>query len=125
VRYIILFAALIVFNNTSLADPSEVFFESGNALYANLSEWNKLTKQNQGSGMEATAGLGYVVGITDGSNGFIDKVNPAMSFCVPKSVSKGQLASIAYKFLDDYPSLRHYPASFSVKLALAKSFPCS
>lgn len=64
--------------------------------------------------------VGYVVGVHD-ATWATKQLTP---FCVPDGVLSGQLTDVAWKFLEQNPELRHHSASYLVRRAFAKAWPC-
>lgn len=68
-----------------------------------------------------TSLLHYVAGVHDA-----DTIATPIGgkYCVPDEVRLGQLADVAYKYLDETPEKRHLTASHLVRQAFRKAFPC-
>lgn len=65
--------------------------------------------------------LNYVAGVHDA-----DTIGQPIDgkYCVPDEVRLGQLADVAYKYLDETPEKRHLTAAHLVRQAFRKAFPC-
>ena len=68
--------------------------------------------------------LGYVTGIVEATDTYVEWKKMESGFCIPAGVSRGQLESVAVKYLKDNPSKLHLNAASLVANALSHSFPC-
>lgn len=91
----------------SLSVFAEGAYKSGNNVYNDLED-QLLVKQ--------AAAQGYIIGVADTLDG--------VRFCLPLSVTQGQITSIAKKYWEDNPQDRHYKASSTIAIAFQKAFPC-
>jgi hypothetical protein len=61
--------------------------------------------------------LGYVVGVVDSLNQVV--------FCLPPTVTAGQIKDMIHNYLRNTPAERHLPASVIIANAFIGGFPCS
>lgn len=85
-------------------------FKDGNKL---LSDFNG----NPGTQVTPAIGLGYVMGVIDAYNG--------VTFCLPENITAGQARDMIRNYLDNTPSIRHFPASEIISHAFKTSWPCA
>ncbi|WP_370654215.1 Rap1a/Tai family immunity protein [Hydrogenophaga sp.] len=45
-------------------------------------------------------------------------------YCVPRGVRAGQLADVAYQYLDNNPATRHLSAAYLARMSFRAAFPC-
>jgi hypothetical protein len=83
------------------------YFTDGNKLLADMDE---------GSSTKRMYALGYVAGVVDSMNRFM--------FCLPSSVTIGQLTDMVHNYLRNTPSERHQPADVIIAKAFSVVFPC-
>ena len=83
------------------------YFNDGNKLLADM---------NEGSSTKRMYALGYVAGVVDSMNRFM--------FCLPSSVTIGQLTDMIHNYLRNTPSERHQPADVIIAKAFGIAFPC-
>lgn len=88
-------------------------FKTGNEIYAGLEDWKRTTSTNLTTSAIA---FGYVVGVSDA----LDQV----VFCLPSSVTAGQITDIVYAYMRDNPQIRQKDASYLVAAALKPYFQC-
>ena len=98
---------LFITLTAALAFSAQAQFISGNTLY------ERLTSNNHGNTMWS---MGYVTGVSDAYNGEL--------FCVPQTVTVGQITDMARRALESRPQDRHLPADILIMLALFDVFPC-
>ena len=98
---------LLIALTAALAFSAQAQFISGNTLY------ERITSNNHGHTMWS---MGYVTGVSDAYNGDL--------FCVPQTVTVGQLTDITRRSLESRPQDRHLPADILIMLALVDLFPC-
>ena len=98
---------LLIALTAALAFSAQAQFISGNTLY------ERITSTNHGNIMWS---MGYVTGVSDAYNGEM--------FCVPQTVTVGQLTDMAKRALASRPQDRHLPADILIMLALVDVFPC-
>lgn len=91
----------ILFSTAAYAE-----FYSGNALYEKL----------QGSVVEQSVGLGYIVGVHDALRG--------VTHCSPTSVTAGQLTDMMKRHFEINPEVRNFSADMQVNYVLSKTWPC-
>ena len=90
-----------------LSFSAQAQFISGNSLY------ERIISNNHGNTMWS---MGYVTGVSDAYNGDL--------FCVPQTVTVGQLTDMTRRTLESRPQDRHLPADILIMLALVDVFPC-
>jgi hypothetical protein len=66
--------------------------------------------------------VGYATAIADVLNS--GTVVNGSQACIPSDASRGQLAAVTKKYLEDYPETRHFLGAQLVADAFAKAFPC-
>jgi hypothetical protein len=76
---------------------------------------NTLLRDMDGTEMGKMYALGYITGAADSYN---------ESLCIPKTVTKGQLNDVVYRFLRVTPQHRDLPADVLVLLALGEHWSC-
>ena len=76
---------------------------------------NTLLKDMDGTEMTRMYAMGYIVGAADAYN---------EALCIPKTVTKGQLNDVVYRFLRVTPQHRDLPADVLVLLALGEHWAC-
>ena len=65
--------------------------------------------------------LGYLTSVYDSDS--TAKVE-GPSYCVPDGVKNGQLADVAWKYLEDRPAERHLSAAYLARLSFRAAWPC-
>lgn len=100
-------AKSIILTAVLFAGAAQAQFISGNTLY------ERMTSGNHGHIMWS---MGYVTGVSDAYNGEM--------FCVPQTVTVGQITDITQRSLSSRPQDRHLPADILIMLALVDLFPC-
>jgi len=85
-------------------------FVDGNELYEDM-------KNNYGKLYSS----GYITGVADVGN---DNSIYGFRFCVPQQATRGQLADVVNKWLEQNPDKRHYSASSLIAHAFQETFPC-
>jgi hypothetical protein len=88
---------------------------------ANLVDGNKLQKWCQGTGANDAACMGYVLGVTDMTDG---KTFNSDCFEIPMGAKGRQISDIVKAWLEKNPGDRHYAAESLVVRALARTWPC-
>ena len=92
-------------------------FDTGNRLYEDCRSGNYFNRGYCG---------GYVTGIVDTLEALQSRgILPPTALCVPEEVTKGQLADVVLKYLEQNPERRHLEAGSLVPEALNRAFPCS
>ena len=66
----------------------------------------------------------FVVGVIDGVNWNAGAAGGKRPYCYPKQTKMTRLQSVAVKWLEKHPNLRHQSAANLVVVALAETFPC-
>ncbi len=66
----------------------------------------------------------FVVGVIDGVNWSAGATGGKGPYCYPKKIKMTRLQSVAVKWLEKHPNLRHQSAANLVVVALAETFPC-
>ena len=90
-----------------LSFSAQAQYVNGNRLY------ERMTSSNTSQTMWA---LGYVTGVADSFDGEF--------FCLPNTVTVGQMSDIVQKSLVARPQERHLRADVLIMLALVDVFPC-
>jgi hypothetical protein len=98
---------LLIALTAALAFSAQAQFINGNRLY------ERLTGSSHGNTMWA---IGYITGVADAYNGEL--------FCVPQTVTVGQIKDITEQLLVARPQDRHLPADILIMFALVDVFPC-
>jgi hypothetical protein len=88
----------------------------GNELYVDMTSGTSL-----GAMYKQGYVLGYVTAVADAG---IEHPVSGFKFCIPDSVTAGQLGDIAEKWLEEHPQHRHYIASGLLAAAFRDAFPC-
>lgn len=76
----------------------------------------------------AWAGLICMVliqGVTEGVSGAFVYRHLKPPFCIPSSVTKGQLEAVVVHWMEVHPDKRHLPATAIVEVAIEQAFPCT
>jgi Rap1a immunity proteins len=72
--------------------------------------------------------LGYLSGFRDSHTAdslIINRIKPGLNFyCMPDSVTPGQMARVVVKYLSDHPEVLHKSRPFVVLDSFMKAFPC-
>jgi hypothetical protein len=79
---------------------------------------NKLFTHMQGTNMDQVQAYGYVMGVFDTDAGVGHCGNNAGNITV------GQINDIAKQYLEQNPSIRHFPADILVRAAFGRTWPC-
>ena len=91
-------------------------FDTGNRLFEDCRAGNYFNRGYCG---------GYVTGIVDTIEALQARgVLPADALCVPEESTKGQLADVVIKYLEQNPERRHLEAGSLVPAALNRAFQC-
>jgi hypothetical protein len=85
-------------------------FISGNVLYA-------LATSNQA---DCNAYAAYVMGVLDA-----ESANGAFGEHARGDITLRQVLDAVFRFLDDFPELRDYPAIVLIRKAVAAAWPCT
>lgn len=91
--------------------PAHAGFDSGNRLYEDCRASNYFNRGYCG---------GYVIGVVDA----VERSGSGPRICVPEGATKGQLADVVLKYLEDHPERRNRDAGELVPEALHAAFPC-
>lgn len=89
---------------------------AGSAQAGTFWDGNKLYGKLQGNNMEQMQALGYVMGVSDAED--------TTTICSPNTVTSGQMFDIVKQYLENNPTVRHYPADMLVKIVLGRVWPC-
>ena len=89
------------------ANAQATYFNDGNKLLSDMEE-NVNTSR-----MYA---LGYVAGVVDSLNQVV--------FCMPNTVTAGQVNDMIRNYLRNTPAERHLPADVIISKAFGVAFPC-
>jgi hypothetical protein len=69
--------------------------------------------------------MGYITGFMDGLRALDTVYRQPTPYCVPASVTTGQLIKVFLKYTDDHPEKLHYDSSMLMLAAITNAFPCS
>lgn len=83
------------------------YFNDGNKLLSDMEENVNTSKMYA---------LGYVAGVVDSLNQIV--------FCLPSTVTVGQLNDMIRNYLRNTPAERHLPADVIISKAFGVAFPC-
>jgi hypothetical protein len=89
------------------ANAQQLHFASGNKL---------LNDMNSSSVSDRMYALGYVAGAADTMNGIV--------FCLPPSVTVGQVNDMVKNYLTNAPQDRHFSADSIIAKVFGAAFPC-
>ena len=116
-RYLLIFFLFCTTSQVSARD----FYLSGNEF---LNDCEKFFKdENEGQARTGYC-LGFVASVVDTHSTFVGWGKLEKYFCLPESVTQGQLPRIVYKFLKEHPEDLHQVASGLIVRALYNAFPC-
>ena len=104
-KYALLLSALLVL-------PVQAQMLDGNKL---LDIFRKA--DTTGNNVDWGTSRGYVAGVFDSHSG--------VAFCVPPTMTLGQLADMTQKYLENNPAVRHLPAEAIIIYFLGKTWPCA
>lgn len=109
----------------------------GAAVNAHAYTGNELQKQLDAPPPQSTEAMAYVLGVMAGmtfgmtvataslrqqpSELMIDAV---VGYCIPSSVTVGQMTDVVRKYLASHPESRHEFAPLLMRRAFIQSFPC-
>lgn len=103
------------------AQSAHAGFKTGADLAQMATAFSKTwTHQNTGDAHENVDGsvfMGYVLGVVDATDGKYE--------CLPSTVTAGQLAAMAAKYIDDHPEEWNAPGPSLIVRSLSRKFPCS
>jgi hypothetical protein len=91
-----------------------IVYKTGNDLLEAL---------RQGTGLEHSYALNYIVGVVDATNGSATREG----FCFDlkqEGLKASQIADVVQPFLEKNPQMRDRPGSVLVAAALAEAWPC-
>ena len=91
-------------------------FIDGNELYSKGLEYYKDEIGRRGNYFDIGFYDGYVVGVVDAYDYIL--------FCPPRNVRAGQVLDIVFKYLQNHPEIRNWPANRIVVKAIAEIWPC-
>jgi hypothetical protein len=77
---------------------------------------NQLLSDMQGSTVEKSVALGYVMGVADTLTN--------ATICPPSSVTAGQVQDLIKIYLEANPALRHFTADSLIRNKLESTWPC-
>jgi hypothetical protein len=107
-----LFLVLVVAFSPQLATAE---FKTGQDLQEGLQKWFK-DPTPDGDLIEASVAFGYVVGVVD--------AHTDITVCPPDGATQGQLAQIAFKYLNANPEKLNLSADLLVVNSLRVVWPC-
>ena len=86
--------------------------------HAQFKDGNRLLSDfGHSSHVVPAIGLGYVMGVLDAYNGVV--------FCAPDNMTAGQARDIVQNYLNNTPSVRHFPASEIISHVFKTMWPCA
>ena len=68
---------------------------------------------------------GYVAGVVDSRLSRQDKHGQPAAYCLPETVTLGQIVWLVTRYLHEHPQELHFTADSTVDTALQKAFPCA
>jgi hypothetical protein len=83
------------------------YFNDGNKLLSDMDDTSSTSKMYA---------LGYVTGVVDSLNQVV--------FCMPSTVTVGQVNDMIRNYLRNTPAERHLPADVIISKAFGVAFPC-
>lgn len=97
---------------------SSAVFMSGNDLYKTYIGYKRSDSNSYQTKdlLDANEYLGYVTGFADATDGSV--------FCPGKLVTRGQVASVVGKYLENNPEVRDMSAQLLLFKSLSSAFPC-
>lgn len=101
-------------------------YSSGNEL---LSAFESDTRRNSAvmyvKGVSLALAEGYMLGVMSATPGVsATEAMEKVGYCLPTSVTVGQVADVVRKYLQDNPATRHQYPNALIKFALSETFPC-
>lgn len=96
------------------AERFEAYFFSGNDLYELMTDETDRSTMAVYRRAQASA---YVTGISDATNN--------LDFCLPKTITRGQIYDVVKRHLQTTPQTRHFGAGLHVAYALKSAYPCA
>ena len=91
-----------------LCGSAHAQFRTGNQLLADMQE---------PFGYKSGVAMGYVMGATEAGNGVF--------FCLPATVTAGQVNDMVRNRLTNTPSIRHFTADIIIHTVLEAVWPCA
>lgn len=91
-----------------LCTSAHAQFRTGNQLLSDMQE---------PIGYRTGLALGYVMGVTEAGNG--------VNFCLPGTVTAGQVSDMVKNRLISSPSVRHFSADIIIGAVLEATWPCA
>lgn len=88
------------------------------SAHAKYQNGNSLLTELEGTPMDRTFALGYIIGAAD-------VYNDGEALCIPLTVTQGQLQDVVFIYLKNSPQIRDMPANFLVFAALNLHWKCS
>ena len=89
------------------ANAQATYFNDGNKLLSDMDDTASTSKMYA---------LGYVAGVVDSLNQVV--------FCMPSTVTVGQVNDMIRNYLRNTPAERHLPADVIISKAFGVAFPC-
>jgi len=117
-KYLLMVVLLFSFNQARAVEAEN--FYSGNELLAMCEAYLSET----GSAAKGNTCFGYVAGIVDAHNTFVNLADLEQSWCPPENLDGSQLVRVVTKYLQGNPQQLHLTASSLVVNALILAFPC-
>ena len=107
----------------SLNAAAEEGRPSGNSFLVNCKVAERIADgENVSDAWKAMKCIDYLAGFRDA---MALSTENGWNICVPHEVTIGQLVRTYVKWASDHPQHLHEDASFTVALALSKTFPCN
>lgn len=101
------FFATLTLLGAALSAHAQVQFTNG----------NKLLRFFNGSEVEVTYAMGYVIAVADTQSG--------TTVCVPENTEVGQITDVVKRELTRLPEYRHMDADVMVRSILKATYPCA
>lgn len=96
----------------------------GNELLGQCQQYVKAADKEAYSQIDAASCTGFIQGVANTVLFFDESIKKEDKFCIPDSVTNGQLGRIVVKFLQDHPKMLNEPRVSLVWLALNDAYPC-
>lgn len=114
-----LIATFFAISSTLLGGPA-----IAQSSVPNIINGNGLLEACEGNSSLQILCLGYLQGIKEQSI-YLEERGVKPMFCIPSSVTNGQLQAVVVKALKERPHQRHYSSASFVSLAWRDAFPCA
>ncbi len=88
-----------------------------NAAHAEFWDGNTLHQRLNGTQIEQSIALGYVIGVSDA----LQKA----THCIPSNVTAGQIRDMMKNYLENTPANRHFSADSLISSVLKSQWPCA